>query len=58
MRRDELEKKMREVLKKFNKPQSEIDTVVNYILNLPYMQTDTARLLFYEEWKGKYEDER
>lgn len=48
-----LEKKMRKALKKAGKSQADIDKVVPFILSQPYMQTDEARLRFFNQWKDK-----
>ena len=57
MSKNELEKRMRAVLIKIGKPETEIETVVKYMINLPYLQTDESRLSFYNEWKDRYENE-
>lgn len=50
---EELEEKMRKVLAKVGKPQPEIDRVVPFVLNLAVLQTDRARLVFFNQWEDK-----
>lgn len=54
MRRDELEDEMIYVMKKLGKSKEYMDDVINHIINLPYLQTNMARLEFYNEWKDRY----
>lgn len=54
MNKDELEQKMREVLAKFGKPQTEIDKIVPFLLNQSFLQTDENRQIFFNQWADQY----
>lgn len=53
MNKDDLEKKLREVLAKHGKPQAEIDSIVPFLLSLPPLNNDEARQKFFDQWKDK-----
>ena len=48
---EKLEENMRKVLAQHGKPQAEIDKVVPFLLDLPILNSDNKRQIFFDQWK-------